>query len=298
VSGQGAAYVDRRDGQLKRDPIYAAAFMDWCYNARAGKTLTRSILNRWFASALYGWYYKQPWTRSKIAPFAAAMQVNLDELDGDLAQFRSFNEFICRRIDLSKRAIDPDPRTFISPVDGRLLAYREVAADRTFQIKSGEFDLRRLLADEDLSRRYQGGSVVILRLYLADYHHFHFPDSGVPGEPRIVPGRYFAVSPYSRQWAVPFYGENRRTITLFDSDVFGRVALIEIGAFTVGSIQQTFVPHVRVSKGDPKGYFELGASVVVLVLQRGAIQLDEDLCRNTEAGLETFVRLGERIGRV
>jgi len=297
VTCQGAAYVDRRDGQLKHDPIYAAAFMDWCYNARAGQTLTRAVLNRWFASALYGWYYKQPWTRSKIAAFAAAMRVDLDELDRDLTQFRSFNDFICRRIDLSKRPIDRDPRTFISPVDGRLLAYREVAADRVFQIKSAEFDLRRLLADDDLARRYQGGSVVILRLYLADYHHFHFPDSGIPGEPRTVPGRYFAVSPYSRRWAVPFYGENQRSITLFSSEGFGRVALIEIGAFTVGSIQQTFVPHTRVSRGDPKGYFQLGASVVVAVFQPRAVQLDDDLCRNTEAGLETYVRLGERIGR-
>jgi len=185
----------------------------------------------------------------------------------------------------------------ISPVDGRLLVYRDIAADRPFRIKSAEFDLRRLLADDNLTRRYQGGSVVILRLYLADYHHFHFPDSGVPGEPRIVPGRYFAVSPYSRQWAVPFYGENRRTITLLDSDGFGRVALIEIGAFTVGSIQQAFVPNIRVSRGDAKGYFELGASVVVLVLEPGVVQLDGDLCRNTDAGIETFVRLGERIGQ-
>jgi len=27
------------------------------------------------------------------------------------------------------------------------------------------------------------------------------------------------------------------------------------------------------------------------------VQLDGDLCRNTDAGIETFVRLGERIGQ-
>ena len=110
-------------------------------------------------------------------------------------------------------------------------------------------------------------------------------------------GRYFAVTPYARQWAVPFYGENRRSITLFDSDHFGRIAMIEVGAFTVGSIRQTFVPGTRVAKGDRKGYFELGGSVIVLLFEIGAIRFDDDLCNNTHAGLETFVRLGESIGR-
>jgi phosphatidylserine decarboxylase len=296
VSHEGAAYIDRRDGRVKTDPIYAAAFLDWCYNARSGQLLTRHVLSRRFASALYGWYYKRSWTRAKIASFAAALNVNLDELVQPLNTFSSFNDFICRRIDLSKRVIDRDPRTIISPVDGRLLAYPVVDLDQTFQIKSALFNLRRLLADDELGRRYRGGAMVILRLYLADYHHFHFPDSGTPGAPRFVSGRYFAVSPYSRRWAVPFYAENHRVMTRFASDAFGSVAVIEIGAFTVGSIRQTFVPHVRVSRGDRKGYFELGASIVVLVFEPGTIRLDDDLCRNTQTGLETFVRLGERIG--
>jgi phosphatidylserine decarboxylase len=73
--------------------------------------------------------------------------------------------------------------------------------------------------------------------------------------------------------------------------------MLEVGAFTVGSIRQHFQPGVRVSKGDRKGVFELGGSVVVLLFEQGAIQLDEDLCNNTQSGLETFVRLGESVGR-
>jgi phosphatidylserine decarboxylase len=289
--------VDRSDGSLKSDAIYAAGFMDWCYNARSGILLTRALLSHRWASALYGWYYKQPWTRSKIIPFAKAMNVDLDELLQPVTSFASFSEFISRPIDLSRRRIDPDPNVCISPADGRVLAYPTVHADSTFRIKSSLFDLRRLLADEGLTKQYNGGSVVIVRLYLADYHRFHFPDAGTPGRPRPIRGSYFAVSPYSRQWAVPFYGENYRVITLFDSDAFRRVAIIEVGAFTVASIRQAFEPGSRVAKGEYKGVFALGASIVVLVFEPGAINLDDDLCMNTEAGLETFVRMGERIGR-
>ena len=86
-------------------------------------------------------------------------------------------------------------------------------------------------------------------------------------------------------------------LTLFDSDHFGQIAMVEIGAFTVGSIQQRFNQGVRVSKGARKGFFELGGSTVVLLFQRGAIRLDEDLCARTEEDIETFVRFGESIGR-
>jgi phosphatidylserine decarboxylase len=291
------AYVDRSNGGVRTDPIYAASFMDWCYNSRAGTLLTRLLFTRRFASAIYGWYYRQPWTRAKVAAFAEVMEVNVNELERPLSSFRSFSEFISRPIDLSKRRIDPDPSTCVSPVDGRLLAYPVVSAASTFRIKSSLFDLRGLLGGDTRADRYDGGAAVILRLYLADYHHFHFPDSGTPEPARPVSGRYFAVTPYSRTWAVPFYAENYRVITPFASDAFGQVAIVEVGAFTVGSIRQNFTPGVRVSRGAHKGVFELGASIVVLVFEPGAIRFDDDLCRNTQAGLETFVRMGERIGQ-
>ena len=46
--------MNRQDGRLKTDPIYAAKFLDWCYNARPGMLLTRMLLSRRFVSALYG----------------------------------------------------------------------------------------------------------------------------------------------------------------------------------------------------------------------------------------------------
>jgi phosphatidylserine decarboxylase len=296
-SGSRFDFLDRQSGQLRADPIYAAGFLEWCYNTRPGMLLTRLLLSRAFVSAAYGWYYRQRWTRRKIVSFAHTMGVDLSEIPDRLESFRSFSEFISRRIDLAKRPIDPDPNRLVSPVDGRLLTYSGLDNSKTFQIKGGLFERERLLANHELAIRYNGGPVVILRLYLADYHHFHFPDSGIPHEPRSFPGRYFAVSPYAREWAVPFYGENHRVVTLFDSDHFGTMAIVEVGAFTVGSVRQRFSPLVSVAKGQHKGFFELGGSVVVLLFEPGAIVLDDDLCRNSYAGFETFVRMGEGIGR-
>jgi phosphatidylserine decarboxylase len=291
------AYVDRRTGALRSDPIYAAAFLDWCHNTAPGNSLAHALLSRRFVSRLYGWYCRQPWTRFRIASFARAVGADLTELAQPLASFRSLGDFMTREIDLSRRPIDPDPHTCVCPADGRVLAYPVVHADTSLRIKSGLFDLTALLRDESLSRRYAGGACAIVRLYLGDYHHFHFPDSGIPSEPRVLAGRYFAVTPYARRWAAPFYGENHRVITMLDSDDFGPIAMIEIGAFAVGSVREGFVPHRRVAKGDHKGFFAPGGSVVVLLFEPGSIRLDDDLCENTCAGVETFVRMGESIGR-
>jgi phosphatidylserine decarboxylase len=64
---------------------------------------------------------------------------------------------------------------------------------------------------------------------------------------------------------------------MLDSDQFGRIAMVEVGAFVFGSIRQQFSPGARVKRGEPKGMFELGASVVVLLFEPGTIRLDDDL---------------------
>ena len=64
----------------------------------------------------------------------------------------------------------------------------------------------------------------------------------------------------------------------------------------IGSVQQRFVGCKRVEKGEHEGLFELGGSAIVLLFEPGAIAIDSDLSENTRAGIETFVRFGERIG--
>jgi phosphatidylserine decarboxylase len=294
----GPAYLDRKTGRLRHDAIYAHGFLDWAYNSSAGWALTHLIFSRRIISQLYGWANKQRWSCRKIRGFVESMGVDMDESLQSVDEFTSFNDFICREIDLSRRPIASDSDVCVAPVDARVLAYPTIGADDSFAVKRNRFVTATLLGDAELAERYLEGSLLIFRLYLTDYHHFHFPDAGVPHGARAVRGRYFAVSPYSRSRYVPFFSENHRVVTEFDSDHFGRVAMVEVGALTVGSIQQRFTPDVRVRKGDHKGLFELGGSVVVLLFEPGAIELDEDLCGNTRSGLETLVRLGESIGRV
>lgn len=290
-------YYDRLQGTLRTEPIYAAAFLFWSYNTRIGQVITDLVFRHKWVSQVYGWFHKRRWSRRKICAFAKRVQVNLDELTRPLDAYESFNDFFTREIDLSMRHMQTSPEVCISPVDGRALVYPAVEPDTTFRIKRGVFNLRKLLCDDALASQFAGGSMFISRLYLSDYHHFHFPDSGTPSEAVSLPGKYYAVSPYARCTLVPFYSENHRMLTRFHTDHFGLIAMVEIGAFTVGSIQQRYLPDVHADRGARKGFFEIGGSTVVFLFQPDAIAFDEDLLENTSVGIETYVRLGDSIGR-
>ena len=82
-----------------------------------------------------------------------------------------------------------------------------------------------------------------------------------------------------------------------ESDVFGSLLFIEIGATAVGSVRQTFSPDAPVRKGDEKGYFEFGGSCVILLFEKNRIQFDNDLICNSSRLIETRANFGQSLGR-
>lgn len=294
----GVTCYDRASGALITETVYGGGFLGWSYNTIAGQLATDLFFRQKWVSRLYGWLYKQPWSRREITSFVKQYNVNMDESLRPVQDFKSFNDFFTREIDISKRPVRHDPRVCVCPADGRVLAYPAVEVDRTFRIKRSTFNLRAFVCNDALAETFAGGSMVIVRLYLPDYHHFHFPASGIPGHPVSIQGKYYAGGPYALHSLIPFYTENYRMLTLMEADHFGQIAMAEVGAFTVGSIHQRFRPGVRVAKGSRKGFFELGGSTVVLLFHRDSIELDQDLCANTREEMETYVRLGDSIGRM
>jgi phosphatidylserine decarboxylase len=291
-------YLDRTEGMLRTERVCADGFLNWLYNYRLGNLSNEFVFRQKYVSQLYGWIHNQRLSRGKIVPFMQKMNVNADELICEIEDFTSFNDFFKREIDLSKRPINPSPHACIAPVDGKILAYQSIDPDMTFRIKRSIFNLRSFLFDETLVERFSQGSMLVSRLGLKDYHHFHFPDSGVPGEAKSIKGKYYASGPYSLRKLIPFYSENYRMLTIVDSEHFGQILMVEIGAFTVGSIQQRYRPGRRVVKGDRKGFFEMGGSTVVLLFEKGRIELDRDLCVNTRNDIETYVLMGDSLGSI
>ena len=80
------------------------------------------------------------------------------------------------------------------------------------------------------------------------------------------------------------------------SENFGKVLMMEVGALMVGRIVNHH-EEKEVSRGMEKGYFEYGGSTVILAFQPGQVALDEDILKNTAEGFETVVKMGDAIGR-
>ena len=184
-------------------------------------------------------------------------------------------------------------------------------------IKGRDFTVKRLLgsAYPDDAKLYDGGALGIFRLAPQDYHRFHIPVDGVMDEPKLIKGEYYTVNPMAIRSALDVYGENVRIICPIDSDYFGRVMVVCIGAMMVGSTVITAKQGQRVKRTDELGYFQfgilspvyaamgwvlmmcdLGGSTLVVLFEPGKMRWDDDLVGNSKGALETLIRVGMSVG--
>ncbi|MCB1119413.1 MAG: phosphatidylserine decarboxylase [Chlamydiia bacterium] len=238
-------------------------------------------------SRLFGWWQRQPWTARKIAPFIKKYGIDASEFDNT---FPSFDAFFSRPLKPNARTFPKDPKTAIIPADGRYWFFPDLNHVPSLFVKGQHFDLPTLLQDRTLAHAYQNGSCVLGRLCPSDYHRFHFPCSGIPHHTKEIPGPLFPVNPLAVRQRLSILTENRRTLTPIDTDDFGTLLMIEIGATCVGTIHQTFTPNTPIQRGAEKGYFSFGGSALILLFPPQAITFAPDL---VNPSCEILCRFGE-----
>jgi phosphatidylserine decarboxylase len=285
-------FLDRETGAVREETIYGRAALEFAYRTGLGRAALR-ILPHGMLSRMYGALNRLPASRNKIPGFIESLAIDASEAELPVSEYRSLDEFFCRRLKPDARPVDRSPSRFVSPADGRTMVFPAVA-DREFQIKGCRVRLTELLESPAMAEFYQDGTAIVVRLAPSDYHRFHFPASGIATDARLVNGRLHSVHPFALESRAPSF-RNKRTITHLDSESFGHVTLIEVGAFAVGTIVQTYVAG-PVERGQEKGYFRFGGSTVVVLIPANRIVVDEDLIAASERGLETFVRMGTSIG--
>lgn len=290
-------FIDRKTGERMEEVVFGDRYLRWVYETKPGALLLETIVKRKLFSSIYGKIQDMPYSKRNIHKFVNDLNIDLTEaLIPDIGAYTSFNEFFIRKLNGQARPVVPDDDIFVSPADGRVLAWENIDPARMVQVKGLHYSLAHLLADDALAAEFAGGTCLIIRLCPSDYHRLHFPDSGVPARSIRVNGHYYSVNPRALHKIPQLYCENKRELTLFESDHFGRMALIEVGATCVGSIVQTYEPHKPVKKGDEKAYFKFGGSTMIVLLKQDALALDRDLIVNTENHIETKVLMGERLG--
>jgi phosphatidylserine decarboxylase len=296
MSAEPIRFYHRYRKSVEAEQVYGERWMRFAYENPVGRFFVWLVARRTFFSRWYGYKMKKPESALRILPFIAKYEIDVEEFAKSPFDYKTFNEFFYRALKPGARPIAAEDRVAVFPADGRHLAFPDVDAATGFYVKGMKFSLLDLLGDEALAAKFAGGAMLISRLCPVDYHRFHFPVSGTPGDSRLINGFLYSVSPVALKRRLRYLVENKRVVTEVDSPEFGAVAMIEVGATNVGSIQQSFVPGRSVRKGDEKGLFAFGGSCVITLFQRGRIRFDADVMAQSDQQMETYARMGDRLG--
>ncbi len=259
--------------------------------------LAAFIKRPWF-SKLYGVWADSSGSQKEVAIFIEKFKVDSDEFLDNAESFRTFNEFFFRRLKESARPVCDDPNSVVFPADGRHLVIENLSRDSWIYAKGRRLNLTRLLGSDSLAEKYEGGTVLISRLCPTDYHRFHFPVSGTPGEPGLINGPLYSVNPIALSRNLAWLWENKRQITEIKNNFAGDYLYLEIGATNVGGIINTHPGNQSAEKGDEKGYFKFGGSMVMTIFQAGSIRPAEDLLHHSREEREIYARMGDAAGEV
>ena len=127
-----------------------------------------------------------------------------------------------------------------------------------------------------------------------DYHRYCYIDNGTKSVNTYIPGELHTVQPIALQ-NYNIYKRNCREYTILHTENFNDIIQIEVGALLVGKIVNHHGEYTF-KKGQEKGMFEFGGSTIVLLVKNDIVDIDKEIFENTNQGLETIVKYGERIG--
>ena len=288
-------YFNRHSGKAETEQVYGEASLRWIYGNPLGKLSLHALVKRHAFSKWYGARMSKPESAARITPFIGRYGLDPGEFADPPSSFRSFNEFFYRKLKPTARPIAESPIVF--PADGRHLGFPDISKIDSFFVKGQTFDLPALLGDAALAEKFAKGTLVLSRLCPVDYHRFHFPAAGIPSETKTIPGPLFSVSPIALAQKLAYLWTNERTLTRLETERFGTILILEIGATCVGSINQTYTPGRPVEKGAEKGYFAFGGSSTITIFEPGKVKLAEDLLENSAKQTELYARIGSAMGK-
>lgn len=219
--------------------------------------------------------------RAGIRGYCRFYSVDWSEVAEPLEAFPTFNAFFTRRLRDGARPVAGGP-CVVSPSDSRLSAFGAIPADgRLEQIKGRNYSMEALLGSTKDAALFREGVYATLYLSPSMYHRVHSPVDGRIRSWRYLPGRLFPVNSLAVRSVDGLFTVNERVAVFLETDSFGPVAVVLVGATNVGRISLAFTdqvtnvgrPAVRaeapspipITRGGELGAFNLGSTVILLV---------------------------------
>lgn len=264
--------------------------VNFLYRTIAGRIVLK-LLTKPAVSRLGGFVMNSRISALWIPVFLKSSSICMEDYKKE--KYRSFNHFFTREAREGARQFSENPSHVTAPCDGKLTAY-QLAGSHMFRIKNSVYDLKQLLMDPDLAEEFFDGTCLIFRLTPDDYHRYCYIDKGRIVSVRKLQGILHTVRPIALgKYCV--YAQNAREYTVMETENFGKVIQMEIGALLIGRIKNHRIKGMF-CRGQEKGRFEFGGSTVLLLFQKDAIRVEKEILENTRKHKETIVRMGNKIG--
>lgn len=283
-------YVSDRQGRITREYSMQDRILGGLYQNALGRIFLMPLISPAF-SKICGKALDSGISKILIFPFIKSHSIDMNEYEQK--NYKSYNDFFKRKLLPGARKIEENPDFFISPCDSRLTVCG-INEKKVFHIKNSRYTAESLLRSKKLSQAYAGGYIWIFRLCVDDYHRYIYTNNGDICTNVKIPGVFHTVNPVANDY-FPIYKENAREFSLIRTENFGMVIQMEVGALLVGKIENHRNKKTA-QRGQEKGNFAFGGSTVILMTQKGKVLPDPDILKHSMRGIETKVKLGEKVG--
>jgi phosphatidylserine decarboxylase len=199
--------------------------------------------------------------------------------------FKSWDDFFTREFKDGVRPIaDPDDDSVIVNAC-ESCAYRlerNTKKTDTFWIKGQPYSLEHMLAQDDYTDQFVGGTVYQAFLNALSYHRWHTPISGRVVKVRKVQGTYYSEAitagfdpgaPKNSQGYLTEVATRALVFIEADNPDIGLMCVVFVGMVEVSSNEVTVYEGQHIKKGDSLGTFHFGGSTHCLLFRKD-VQLD------------------------
>lgn len=265
--------------------------LNFLYRTVPGRLILKPLVRPGFSKAA-GKFCDSRASRFLIPGFIKKNNICMDEFEA--IKYGSFNQFFCRKIKPGMRPVDDNAEAFVAPCDGLLSTYH-IEDGLVIPIKGSRYGIADLLRDPKLASEYNGGTCLVFRLCVNHYHRYIYLDNGTKTNNKFIPGVLHTVRPIALR-TVPVFTENSREYTILETENFGNVIQMEVGAMLVGRIRNLHgISKIR--RGQEKGYFEYGGSTIIVLVKPDKASFPAEFFETTDKGEEIPVKMGQRLNK-
>ncbi len=309
-------YVQRYRNLASDEKLLADQILRFLYHREREQEgfLQAALASKWVTDALAHWQFDRRLSDSKKAIEYAAHRLMIRESESvnGFTGMKTLRDLFERQIRYWEvRPMPNESRKIVSPADGKLLPF--AANDRdVLPIKSKFLRIDELLGGMNpwVTRAltsiaplahdraiFAPLSGAIVRLTPDVYHYTHTPVSGKVLLQKTIEGRFHSCNPTALTRLTGSYALNRRTITVYDTDVpdgtqVGIVTQIDVAAMMIGCMEPRYSPQryespraVQVGeivpRGAPLSLFRPGSSTSIVLWDASRAMPCKELVANS-----------------